>query len=91
MLNWSLAIERRTGDHGTELTSNAILSNSRGMAHHRTGEADAECLRREFNGRLGDELLNETLFRSMAQARVALGSSLKNADMGNARDHFLDR
>jgi putative transposase len=26
-----------------------------------------------FNGRLRDELLNETLFTSMAQARVVLG------------------
>ncbi|SPP98065.1 protein of unknown function [Bradyrhizobium vignae] len=26
-----------------------------------------------FNGRLRDELLNETLFTSLAQARIALG------------------
>jgi hypothetical protein len=53
-----------------------------GTPSHR--EADAECLRRELQWNLREELLNETLFTSMAQARVALGSSLKNADMGNA-------
>lgn len=38
-----------------------------------------------FNGRLRDELLNETLFTSLAQARVALGCW--RADYNEARPH----
>ena len=38
-----------------------------------------------FNGRLRDELLNETLFTSLAQARVALGCW--RADYNGSRPH----
>ena len=38
-----------------------------------------------FNGRLRDELLNETLFTSLAQARVA--TALWRADYNTARPH----
>src|SRR5258706_16038226 len=38
-----------------------------------------------FNGRLRDELLNETLFTSLAQARVAL--RCWRADYNDARPH----
>jgi putative transposase len=38
-----------------------------------------------FNGRLRDELLNETLFTSLAQARVAL--RCWRADYNEARPH----
>ena len=38
-----------------------------------------------FNGRLRDELLNETLFTSLAQARVAL--ACWRADYNDARPH----
>lgn len=38
-----------------------------------------------FNGRLRDELLNETLFTSLAQARVAI--ALWHADYNTARPH----
>jgi putative transposase len=38
-----------------------------------------------FNGLLRDELLNETLFTSLAQARVALGCW--RADYNDARPH----
>ncbi len=38
-----------------------------------------------FNGRLRDELLNETLFTSLAQARVTLGRW--RADYNHARPH----
>ena len=38
-----------------------------------------------FNGRLRDELLNETLFSSLAQARVALGCW--RADYNGSRPH----
>jgi putative transposase len=38
-----------------------------------------------FNGRLRDELLNETLFTSLAQARVVLGCW--RADYNGSRPH----
>jgi putative transposase len=38
-----------------------------------------------FNGRLRDELLNETLFTSLAQTRIALGCC--RADYKDARTH----
>ncbi len=38
-----------------------------------------------FNGRLRDELLNETLFTSLAQARVVLGCW--HADYNGSRPH----
>ena len=38
-----------------------------------------------FNGRLRDELLNETLFSSLAMARVALGCW--RADYNSSRPH----
>jgi putative transposase len=41
-----------------------------------------------FNGRLWDELLNETLFTSLAQARVAPGYWL--ADYNDDRPHSLE-
>ena len=61
-------------DDGTELTSNAILSwaDKTGVGWHLSGQAAAERLHRELQGRLRDELLNETLFRSLPHARVAL-------------------
>jgi putative transposase len=40
------------------------------MASHRARKADPE----SFNGRLRDELLNETLFVSLAYARAALAA-----------------
>ena len=44
------------------------------MALHRAGQADPERLHRELQRRLRDELLNETLFISLAQAREALAA-----------------
>jgi putative transposase len=38
-----------------------------------------------FNGRLRDELVNETLFSSLAMARVALGCW--RADYNSSRPH----
>ncbi|MGY4345313.1 transposase InsO family protein [Bradyrhizobium sp. GM7.3] len=70
-------------DNGSELTSNAILVWGRPkpcrMARHRAGQTHAERLR------LWDELLNETLFTSLAQARVTLGSW--RADYNDTRPH----
>jgi len=42
------------------------------LALHRAWQADPERLHRSFNGRLRDELLNETLFTPLAQARAVL-------------------
>jgi hypothetical protein len=54
-------------------------------ALHRAGQTHAERLHRELNGRLRDEFLNETLFTSLAQARVALGCW--RTDYNHARPH----
>lgn len=63
-------------DNGTELTSNAILawSDRHKVAWHyiAPGKPVQNAFIESFNGRLRDELLNETLFRSLPQARVVL-------------------
>ncbi len=61
-------------DNGTELTSMAILrwSQTSGVDWHyiAPGKPTQNAFIESFNGRLRDELLNETLFISLAQARV---------------------
>jgi putative transposase len=61
-------------DDGSELTSNAILTwadQSRVAWHYiAPGKPLQNAFIESFNGRLRDELLNETLFTSLAQARV---------------------
>lgn len=63
-------------DNGTELTSMAILcwSQETGVEWHyiAPGKPTQNAFVESFNGRLRDELLNETLFTSLAQARAAL-------------------
>ena len=63
-------------DNGTELTSNAILawSDRHKVAWHyiAPGKPVQNAFIESFNGRLRDELLNETLFCSLPQARVVL-------------------
>jgi putative transposase len=63
-------------DNGTELTSNAILAwadESRVDWHYiAPGKPIQNAFVESFNGRLRDELLNETLFRSLPHARSAL-------------------
>ena len=65
-----------TSDNGTELTSNAILkwADERGVGwqYIQPGKPQQNAFSESFNGRLRDELLNETLFRSLPHARVAL-------------------
>lgn len=63
-------------DNGTELTSNAILA---WADHHRVGwhsiapgKPQQDAYVESFNGRLRDELLNETLFRSLPHAHEML-------------------
>ena len=63
-------------DNGTELTSNAILrwADDHKVAWHyiAPGKPVQNAFAESFIGRLRDELLNETLFRSLAHARVVL-------------------
>src|SRR5690606_11044858 len=76
-------------DNGSELTSNAILTwadQSRITWHYiAPGKPMQNAFIESFNGRLRDELLNETLFTSLAQARVAL--RCWRADYNNTRPH----
>ena len=63
-------------DNGTELTSMAILrwSQEQRIEWHyiAPGKPQQNAFIESFNGRLRDELLNETLFTSLAHAREAL-------------------
>ena len=63
-------------DNGSELTSNAILTwadQSRIAWHYiAPGKPMQNAFIESFNGRLRDELLNETLFRSLPHARAVL-------------------
>jgi putative transposase len=76
-------------DNGSELTSNAILTwadHTRVDWHYiAPGKPMQNAFIESFNGRLRDELLNETLFTSLAQARVALGCW--RAGYNGARPH----
>ncbi|WP_156936936.1 IS3 family transposase [Bradyrhizobium sp. WSM2254] len=76
-------------DNGSELTGNAILTwadQSRVAWHYiAPGKPMQNAFIESFNGRLRDELLNETLFMSLAQARVALGCW--RVDYNEARPH----
>ena len=63
-------------DNGTELTSNAILGwadeTGVGGRYIAPGKPQQNGFIESFNGRLRDELLNETLFRSLPHARAAI-------------------
>ena len=65
-------------DNGTELTSMAILrwsQEARIEWHYiAPGKPQQNAFVESFNGRLRDELLNETLFVSLAHARAALAA-----------------
>lgn len=65
-------------DNGTEFTSNAVLawSEAEGIAWHYTapGKPMQNAFRESFNGRMRDELLNETLFLGLRHARAKLAS-----------------
>ena len=65
-------------DNGTELTSMAILRwcQDRQIEWHYTapGKPTQNAFVESFNGRLRDELLNETLFTSLAHARFNLAA-----------------
>jgi putative transposase len=74
-------------DNGTELTSNAILTWADqchvGWHYIAPGKPMQNAFIESFNGRMRDELLNETLFRSLSHARSALE--------GWRRDYNTDR
>lgn len=76
-------------DNGTELTSMAILrwSQEQRIEWHyiAPGKPQQNAFIESFNGRLRDELLNETLFASLCQAREAL--SLWREDYNTVRPH----
>jgi putative transposase len=76
-------------DNGTELTSMAMLrwSQERQVEWHyiAPGKPQQNAFVESFNGRLRDELLNETLFTSLAHARDAL--SVWRDDYNNVRPH----
>lgn len=63
-------------DNGTELTSNAILgwaeAHKVAWQYIQPGKPTQNAFIESFNGRLRDELLNETLFRSLPHARAIL-------------------
>ena len=73
------SIDRFRMCYGTELTSNAIL---RWCSEHRIewhyiapGKPMQNGFVESFNGRMRDELLNETMFRNLAHARVVIAAS----------------
>ncbi len=76
-------------DNGTELTSMAILrwSQEARIAWHyiAPGKPTQNAFIESFNGRLRDELLNETLFRSIDHARETL--ALWKDDYNTIRPH----
>jgi putative transposase len=76
-------------DNGTELTSNAILrwADDHKVAWHyiAPGKPVQNAFAESFIGRLRDELLNETLFRSLPHARAVLEAW--RADYNDDRPH----
>jgi putative transposase len=76
-------------DNGTELTSNAILRWSDetrvGWHYIAPGKPTQNAFVESLNGRLRDELLNETLFRSLPHARAVLAAW--RTDYNEVRPH----
>ena len=76
-------------DNGTELTGMAVLRWCQEMRiewHYiAPGKPTQNAFIESFNGRLRDELLNETLFTSLAQARAVLAAW--KDDYNNVRPH----
>ena len=76
-------------DNGTEFTSNAILTfaDDRKIDWHyiAPGKPTQNAFIESFNGRLRDELLNETLFPSLNHARATLAAWRK--DYNTERPH----
>jgi len=70
--------ETLVSDNGTELTSNAVLAwtqETRTRWHYiAPGKPTQNAFCEAFNARFRDECLNETLFRDIAHARMAIAS-----------------
>ena len=81
--------EMIVSDNGTELTSNAVLKWSRDQKipwHYiAPGKPMQNGFVESFNGRMRDELLNETIFTSLAQARAVIGDWVE--DFNAIRPH----
>lgn len=81
--------ESIVSDNGTELTSNAVLAwtqETRTRWHYiAPGKPTQNAFCEAFNARFRDECLNETLFRDIAHARVAIASWV--CDYNTARPH----
>jgi len=81
--------EMIVSDHGTEFTSNAIFAwaKDQGIAWHyiAPGKPMQNEYIESFNGRMRDELLNESLFLGLGHAREAL--AIWVADYNTARPH----
>ena len=73
-------------DNGTELTSNAVLEwcgAARIEWHYTTpGKPTQNAFVESFNGRMRDELLNETLFTSLALAREKIATWVDDYNTG---------
>ena len=80
-------------DNGTELTSNAILGwadeTDVGWHYIAPGKPQQNGFIESFNGRLRDELLNETLFCSLPHARAVLEAWRR--DYNEERPHSKTR
>ena len=76
-------------DNGTELTSNAVLAwcgEAQVKWHYTTpGKPTDNAFAESFNGRMRDELLNETLFMSLDHAREKVAAWTD--DYNNQRPH----
>lgn len=76
-------------DNGTELTSNAILTftTERKLEWHymAPGKPMQNGFVESFNGRMRDELLNETMCRNMAHARAVIRACV--ADFNETGPH----
>ena len=91
----SILIERRgkpgmiVSDNGTEFTSNAILSwaQENGVAWHyiAPGKPMQNGFCESFNGRMRDELLNETMFLGLDHAREKIANWI--SDYNHKRPH----
>ena len=77
-------------DNGTEFTSNAVLAwcEAEGIAWHyiAPGKPMQNAFCESFNGRMRDELLNETLFLGLRHARAKLATWA--ADYNTERPHL---
>jgi len=89
IIAWRGRPEAIISDNGTELTSTAILAWAEerrvSWQYIQPGKPIQNAFTESFIGRLRDELLNETLFRSIVHARAVLENW--RADYNDSRPH----